>query len=871
MASLSDNYGKTPSVSPRRFQNLPFCFMLPANITAFTPCRRHAELIGLFNSRWEAEYGGREPQPRPVESWFDRANSKVARIATKRKIGAMHQASGLQYFVHWQGAGGSSWETAEALHADPDNAAAVKHFEQSIAVNHAPAPAAGAAAAPPAPAPAAPTAQRIATEDEEDEDASDYEDADGLPLEGEEDFPRRKTTGESDVLLPLPMGKSLPSGGVISDDNLLKLALGHSLSAAGVTLSDVAELAGCPSTMLHSWMFGRGRIDDHSEAELKKWLKKHATPAWRQRLPDVHDTVANAKDKHTRKRLALRKSLGTNFSNVSTKGGGVSTETMVGPDAPDADLWLKWQQAGGSTYKPDPAVFDLSPADGGASGVGHLEQYALVDHATLQALMEGVAQLPQAQQPCPPLSSPEADDAEEDAAAEEGGEADEEGGGADEEGGEASADAAAGPAQGSADAEDGDVDLTRSAVEEAGPAPPAQDSTPPPPAEYAFNHYQRQLLALAAVDEGTAAAHTARPGAPLPASLPAPAGVDLAGVPAHAVQLAPEGNPPPVNGAAIVQLLASSEVPTFVTSAGVRVGGHWMPRNLSQAEFEHLAIKAIAAAKNQAPEAVPGVVVQQLWAAYVACDWSTRDAAVWLGTAPIASAGALRTAPTAYALPKALSSAPPADVSPPPAGSAPPPSQSGMPPLNSDVYAQARERTAADLKRREAEERAAVDAAKARKAAEQAIAAKSAAAAAANTVTYHGQSSAQSQAEQSHAAAAEALRLLGTEAVSGLRHRGLQPMVFPSRPDQVALYGFSGNGTLALQGNVQLAEAKTLGLQTLQQVQAQAQQQGHHMQPHSHAHSHMAQGSHSSTTSAAHGQHYSHGGAAMQMGGMMNQ
>ena len=788
-----------------------------------------------FNSQWQTEYNGSEPAPCPDSAWFDRSTTKVRSIVTKRLTSSADRSSGLQYFVHWQGSGGSTWETAEALQSDADNAAAVKQFEAAMAAHQLPSPASGA---PPAPAAGA--------GDDDDDDASDYEDPE-TAMQEEDDLPLKRAVGESDMLLPLPMGKALPSGGVVSDDNLLKLALGHSASSAGVTFSELAELAGCPATMLHSWMFGRGRLDDHSEAELKKWLQKHASPSWRQRMADVNATVANLKDKHTRKRLALRKSLGTNHWDVPTKGGGLSTDTMVGPEAPDAQLWQQWAKAGGSTYQADPAVFDLSPVDGGASGAGHLEQYAMVDHATLQALMEGVSQLPEALAPCPPWMAPVEQDAPEDVPADE-----REG---DEEATPSGDDAASAPAD-----ESEDVDLTAPKDAEAsGPAAPVADE-PLVEDSYAFNHYQRQLLALAAVDAATAAAHTTLPGAAPAATLPAPAGVDLGGVPAHAVLLAPPDSAAPQAAVApLVQLLASRQVPVLLSASGVRVAGHWLPRNLSEAQFEHLAIKAMAAAKRQTPDSVPGDLVKQLWSAYVACDWGTRDAAVWLGTAPVAPEDAPRIAPSAHALPKALSGAPPANVPAPPAGSAAPPTKSGMPPLDSELYAQARERTAADLRCRVAADEAAIEVAKAKQAADAAIAARSAAKAAANTVTYRAQPSAQSQAEQSQAAAAEAVRLLGSDAVTGLRQRGLQPLVFPSRPDAVALYGLAANGTLSLQGNVPLAEAKALGLQTLQHIQAQqAAAQGQQQAP-------PAQ--HTAGMAASSGHYLPQAGEGMHMGG----
>jgi len=845
VASSCHNYEQPSYVS---LEPIQIFAIVEFSFTSLRPHRRHSEILNMFNSRWQAEYGGSEPALRPDSAWFDRANCKVRSIAAKRMTAAADHSSGVQYFVHWQGSGGSTWETAEALQADSENGAAVKQFELSMSAHqhHSAALGGSAAQSLSGSAPAA----AIANDDDDDDDASDYEDADAV-LQDHDDFPLRLAAGESDLLLPLPMGKSLPSGGVISDDNLLKLAIGHSVSSAGVTLSELAELAGCPATMLHSWMFGRGRIDDHSEAELKKWLKKHAAPSWRQRMADVNSTVANSKDKHTRKRLALRKSVGTNYADVVTKGGGVSSDAMVGADVPDAELWLKWAKAGGSTYSPDPSVFDLSPADGGASGAGHLEQYAMVDHATLQALMEGVPDLPEAQRPCPPLQATVEEPAPTDAADTEAVADD-----SAEEDAEKET-----PADEQDDSQDADLTARAESADAAGPEMPMPADTPVAEELYAFNHYQRQLLALAAVDAATAKLHTVAPGAVPAGSLPAPAGVDLGDVSAHAIFLSgADANAPTAASAPLVQLLTSVDVPVLVTAAGVRVGGIWLARNLNEQEFEHLAIKALAATKQQSPQSVPGEVVKQLWSAYVACDWGTRDAAVWLGTAPVPPGDSPRVAPTAHALPKALRSSPLASVPPPPAGSAAPPSDSGMPPLDSEVYAQARERTAADLRRRTAEEEAAVEVAQARKAADAAIAAKSAAAAAASTATYHGQSSAQSQAEQSQAAAAEALRLLGAEAVNGLRHRGLQPLVFPSRPDAVALYGLAANGTLALQGNVPLAEARSLGMQMIQHIAAQqaaAQAQPGHLQPVSQA------------TAATSAGQFGHGGAMPMGGGMM--
>jgi hypothetical protein len=283
---------------------------------------------------------------------------------------------------------------------------------------------------------------------------------------------------------------------------------------------------------------------------------------------------------------------------------------------------------------------------------------------------------------------------------------------------------------------------------------------------------------------------------------------------------------------------------------------------MSRQAFDHFAIQSLAKGKQQAPQDVPGAAVQQLWDTYVQCDFATRDATLWLGDAAGPSAGAgLRCAPSSAALSKALSSTAPVDVHAPEGGSLPQLS-SGMPPLNSPLYAEARERATADVQQRETEEKAAAAAAQAHKDAESAMIAKTSAAAAAAAVaaTSAVASNAQSQAEQSQAAAAEALRLLGTDAVTGLRHRGLQPLVFPSRPDAVALYGLASNGTLALQGNVPLADARSLGLQTLQHVQAQAQ---------------AAQVQHApnaSYSSAAHSQQHSmYGGPSGPNGGMMHQ
>jgi hypothetical protein len=269
--------------------------------------RRHLQMIERFNQQWDAQYRGTEPAVRSQTSWFDPQFCKAAHILAKRAVAASSKSSGVQYYVHWQGLtrDGATWETAEALTADPQNNTMVQRFELSMQEHQKQAigGSAGPAAAPPAGNfPQASRAARGRNEDfeEEDEDASEREGSD----DDEDLLGEPKTIGESTILLPLPMGKALPSGGVVSDDNLLKMAVGHSLASSGVSLQELAELAGCPASTLHSWIFGRGRIDDHTEAELKVWLQNHAAPAWRQRMPDVLGSVANLRDKHTRKRLA---------------------------------------------------------------------------------------------------------------------------------------------------------------------------------------------------------------------------------------------------------------------------------------------------------------------------------------------------------------------------------------------------------------------------------------------------------------------------------------------------------------------------------------------------------------------------------------
>ena len=785
---------------------------------------RNAQAVAAFHASLPSRFPHGEPPPGSGnQAYFDIAYTKVAEVLSKRTT-VTSTGNSVQYFIHWRNlpkdATGLSWETVDALSQDAENAAAIKQYESDLAAKQQQQmlqlQMQRAAAAP------VPHAQGAVgglagesdadEEEEEEEDDVDLEEA----LEADMGTDGSGGIGASDSLLPLPQDLPGAQGsGAISDDNLFKLAVAQTVAEKKVQLLDLAAVVGVAHPQLSSWLTGRGRIDDHAEVELKHWLAHNAGPAWSQRLPDVMDCVANLRDRYTRKRLALRRSLGAKHVGITTKAGPISTPEMVGPEAPDPAVWEAHVQAGGQVYAAPLEALDMSPADGGPGGLGHLEQYAVVDHATLAALMEGMSALPEASRPVPPQSQPAPPKEASDSSTEE-----------------KASEAAGPPAPAEGEAGDEAQEAPDAASEgDQGEGGAGEDQPTPPPTEFSFNHFQRQLMALAGMPEAEVPWVGPTDAAEPPAAAGEGAGV-TGGVPAFAIACRPQGSAAPQEVTFPPELVQAAR--PQVSASAVCIASHWIPRGMTQPEFQHFIVPRLAEGAGKEAAAVPAAVVQQLWDLYTSMDHGTRDGTVWLPDLPPLQvfSGAktlVSSVPTPDARTKAMHMATAApgflpELPRQEASSASSPKAApGLPALDAPDFAQASKRAAEDCAARE-KKAAEIRAAAAQRSAQ---AARASASGAGASVSAQGSS----QAIQ-RAAMAAALQALGPNAAQGFHARGFTPLIYPSHPNTVAIFQQTASGTVSHVANYTLAQARQFGEESLVAImQLRAQQQAQQVPP----------------------------------------